>query len=121
MARRLKLKEKLLRDAVPNPAPAIRTRHLGDRFCRAGAGLGRASVHHPLPRRRSAAAHDHRTLAGLARTGMTPDWMPGAVPRCVPVDTRRNQHGERAVTMVVDIERVLSDGSASRSPNVEHN
>lgn len=46
----------------------------------------------------------------LARAGLTPDWMPGAVPRCVPVETRRNQHGERAVTEVVGVERVLHRG-----------
>jgi len=46
----------------------------------------------------------------LARAGLTPDWMPGAVPRCVPVDTRRNQHGERAMTEVVGIERILTRG-----------
>ena len=46
----------------------------------------------------------------LARAGLTPDWMPGAVPRCVPVETRRNQHGERATTMVVGTERVLTRG-----------
>ena len=46
-------------------------------------------------------------VAELARAGLTPDWMPGAVPRCVPVETRANQHGERAVTIVVGIERVL--------------
>ena len=49
-------------------------------------------------------------VAELARAGLTPDWMPGAVPRCVPVDVKRNQHGERATTMVVGTERVLSRG-----------
>ena len=47
-------------------------------------------------------------VAELARAGLTPDWMPGAVPRCVPVDVKRNQHGERATTIVVGTERVLS-------------
>jgi hypothetical protein len=46
-------------------------------------------------------------VAELARAGLTPDWMPGAVPRCVPVETKQNQHGERATTIVVGIERVL--------------
>lgn len=46
-------------------------------------------------------------VAELARAGLTPDWMPGIVPRCVPVETRQNQHGERAVTIVAGIERVL--------------
>jgi hypothetical protein len=46
----------------------------------------------------------------LARAGLTPDWMPGAVPHCVPVETRRNQHGVRAITVVVGTERVLSRG-----------
>ena len=49
-------------------------------------------------------------VAELARAGLTPDWMPGAVPRCVPVEVKRNQHGERATTVVVATERVLSRG-----------
>jgi len=49
-------------------------------------------------------------VAELARAGLTPDWMPEAVPRCVPVEVKRNQHGERATTMVVGTERVLSRG-----------
>jgi hypothetical protein len=46
-------------------------------------------------------------VAELARAGLTPDWMPGAVPRCVPVEVKRNQHSERASTIVVGTERVL--------------
>ncbi len=46
----------------------------------------------------------------MARAGLTPDWMPGAVPRCVPVETRRNRHGERATTVVTGTERVLHRG-----------
>jgi len=46
----------------------------------------------------------------LARAGMTPDWMPGAVPRCVPVETKQNQYGERAATIVVGTERVKTRG-----------
>lgn len=49
-------------------------------------------------------------IAELARAGLTPDWMPGAVPQCVPVETRRNQHGERSTTVVVGTERVLTRG-----------
>lgn len=49
-------------------------------------------------------------VAELARAGLTPDWMPGAVPRCVPVEVRRNQHGERATTIVVGTKRVLTRG-----------
>ncbi|MCU9838995.1 hypothetical protein OEZ49_14555 [Ruegeria sp. WL0004] len=49
-------------------------------------------------------------VAELARAGLTPDWMPGAVPCCVPVEVKRNQHGERATTVVVGTERVLSRG-----------
>lgn len=49
-------------------------------------------------------------VAEMARAGLTPDWMPGAVSRCVPVETRRNQHGERAKTEVVGAERVLYRG-----------
>jgi hypothetical protein len=46
-------------------------------------------------------------VAELARAGLTPDWMPGVVPRCVPVDVKRNRHGDRAVSVVVGTERVL--------------
>lgn len=49
-------------------------------------------------------------VAELARAGLTPDWMPGAVPRCVPVDIKRNRHGDRAVSIVVGTERVLMRG-----------
>ena len=49
-------------------------------------------------------------VAELARAGLTPDWMPGAVPRCVPVDIKRNRHGARAVSIVVGTERVLMRG-----------
>jgi len=49
-------------------------------------------------------------VAELARAGITPDWMPGVVPRCVPVEVKRNQHGERATTVVVGTERVLTRG-----------
>lgn len=49
-------------------------------------------------------------IAELARGGMTPDWLPGFVPRCLPVETKRNQHGERSTTVVVGAERVLTPG-----------
>ena len=49
-------------------------------------------------------------VAELARPRMTPDWLPGVVPRCVPVETKRNQHGERSTTIVVGVERVLHRG-----------
>jgi len=47
------------------------------------------------------------SVAELARAGITPDWMPGAVPRCVPVDMKRNRHGDHAVSVVVGTERVM--------------
>ena len=53
-------------------------------------------------------------VAELARAGMTPDWMPGAVPRCVPVEMKRNQHGERATTVVVGRERIRTRGPTVR-------
>ena len=49
-------------------------------------------------------------VAELARAGMTPDWMPGVVPRCVPKEIRHNQHGDRATTIVVGIEQVKTRG-----------
>ena len=50
------------------------------------------------------------SVAEMARAGITPDWMPGVVPRCMPMETRQNQHGERATTIVVGTERVLTRG-----------
>ena len=50
------------------------------------------------------------SIAELARAGLTPGWMPGVVPRCVSVETRSNQHGERASTIVVGTERVMTRG-----------
>ena len=49
-------------------------------------------------------------IAELARAGLTPDWMPGEVPRCVPIETKRNRYGDHATTVVVGTERVLSRG-----------
>jgi hypothetical protein len=49
-------------------------------------------------------------VAELARAGLTPDWLPGAVPRCVPLDMKRNRYGDRAVSIVVGIERALVNG-----------
>jgi hypothetical protein len=50
------------------------------------------------------------SVAEMARAGITPNWMPGAVPRCVPVDIARNRHGDRAVSVVVGTERILIRG-----------
>ena len=50
------------------------------------------------------------SVAELARAGLTPDWMPGAVPRCVPVDIKRNRHGDRAVSVIAGTETVLING-----------
>lgn len=49
-------------------------------------------------------------VAELARAGLTPDWMPGVVPRCVPLQIKNNQHGDRATTIVVGTERVKTRG-----------
>ena len=49
-------------------------------------------------------------VAELARAGLTPDWMPGAVPRCVPVEMKRNRHGDHATTVVVGTERIRVKG-----------
>jgi len=49
-------------------------------------------------------------VAELARAGMTPDWMPGAVPRCVPTEIKRNRYGDRAVSVAVGTERALIRG-----------
>ena len=54
-------------------------------------------------------------VAELARAGLTPDWMPGAVPRCVPTIVKQNQHGTHAGTIVVGIERIRVRGVGSRA------
>lgn len=40
-------------------------------------------------------------IAQLARCRLVPDWMPGAVPRCVPVEVVQNPHGTFSRTVVV--------------------
>ncbi|MFD1795549.1 hypothetical protein ACFSC1_06060 [Paracoccus aurantiacus] len=49
-------------------------------------------------------------IAELARAGLTPDCMPGTVPRCVPVEMKRDQHGERSITIAVGTARIVSRG-----------
>lgn len=53
-------------------------------------------------------------VAELARAGLTPDWMPGAVPRCQPTIIKENQHGVRAGTIVVGTERMRVRGPTAR-------
>ncbi len=53
-------------------------------------------------------------VAELARAGLTPDWMPGAVPRCVPTIARQNQYGTHAGTIVVGTERIRVRGPGAR-------
>ena len=50
------------------------------------------------------------SVAEMARAGIPPDRMPGVVPRCVPLKTKQNQHGERSSTIIVGIERVRTRG-----------
>jgi hypothetical protein len=38
-------------------------------------------------------------VAELARAGLTPNWMPGAVPRCVPAEIKRTRHGDRTLIL----------------------
>lgn len=49
-------------------------------------------------------------VAECARAGLTPDWMPGAEPRCVPREWRQTKHGPRAASVVVGRERVMRRG-----------
>jgi hypothetical protein len=53
-------------------------------------------------------------VAELARAGLTPDWMPGAVPRCVPIIVKQNQHGTHAGAIVVGVERIRVRGPGAR-------
>ena len=54
-------------------------------------------------------------VAELARAGLTPDWMPGAVPRCVPTIVKQNQHGTHAGAIIVGTERVRVRGPGARA------
>lgn len=54
-------------------------------------------------------------IAELTRAGMTPDWMPGAVPRCVPTIVKKNQHGSHAGAIVVGTERIRVRGPGARA------
>ena len=54
------------------------------------------------------------SVAELARAGMTPDWMPGAMPRCVPTLVKQNQHGTHVGTVVVGTERIRVRGPTAR-------
>jgi hypothetical protein len=49
-------------------------------------------------------------IAELARAGLRPDWMDGAVTRCVPVDTHINRHGVRAKSEPCGAIEVISRG-----------
>lgn len=49
-------------------------------------------------------------IAQLARCCDVPDWMPGAVPRCVPVEVVQNPHGTFSRTVVVGQVEVLRRG-----------
>ena len=53
-------------------------------------------------------------VAELARAGLTPDWMPGAVPKCVPTIVKQNQHGFHAGSVVVGTERIRARGPTAR-------
>jgi hypothetical protein len=53
-------------------------------------------------------------VAELARAGLTPDWMPGAVPKCVPTIIKQNQHGVHAGTIIVGTERIRVRGARAR-------
>jgi hypothetical protein len=44
-------------------------------------------------------------LAKLARAVLTLDWMPGAIPRCGPVDIKRNRHGDHPASALVGAQR----------------
>lgn len=49
-------------------------------------------------------------IAQLARCCEVPEWMPGAVPRCVPVEVVQNPHGTFSRTVVVGRAEVVRRG-----------
>lgn len=50
------------------------------------------------------------TIAELARAGLRPDWMEGAVMRCVPVDVHKGRHGAYAKSDPCGQVEVISRG-----------
>ncbi|WP_026756684.1 hypothetical protein [Sediminimonas qiaohouensis] len=58
-------------------------------------------------------------IAALARSGRAPDWMPGAKPRCVPVEWSKNRHGWRAKSEPCGSVNVVSRGRL-RTVEVRH-
>jgi hypothetical protein len=50
------------------------------------------------------------SLADWARAGASPDWMPDAAPRCVPVAWRNTKHGYYARTELLRVETVIYRG-----------
>ena len=49
-------------------------------------------------------------IAELARAGLRPDWMQGAVTRCVPVGTHINRHGTHAKSEACGSVKIVSRG-----------
>lgn len=49
-------------------------------------------------------------MAGLARAGLTPDWMPEAKPKIVPVAWRETKHGRFGATDLVEVIRYRHRG-----------
>lgn len=54
-------------------------------------------------------------VAELARAGLTPDWVPGAVRRYVPTIVKQYQHGTHASAVVVGSERIRVRGPGTRA------
>lgn len=49
-------------------------------------------------------------IAELARAGLRPDWMEGAVTRCVPVEVQQHKHGAFAKSEACGSVKVISRG-----------
>lgn len=100
---------------ISSTAAIIQHEHLGCRVdgggsspCHPDADVVAAAVA-ALPEARGGRRMAVR-IAELARSGLEPDWMPGARTRCEPVDWACNRHGWRARSRVVGHEVVEGRG-----------
>lgn len=106
--------------------PAVGTEHiiwqrhqLGATIQSSGGAWGGSAPHHDAEVIAAFVAHLDEghggramavRVAELARAGITPDWMPDARVRCVPLGWRTTRHGRFAKTEVIEVVRFKHRG-----------
>lgn len=111
--------ENVARPAVGSEYVIWQRHVLGATIQSSGRGWGGSAPHHDAEVIAAFVAnldqgHGGRSMAAriaaLARAGITPDWMPEARTRCVPVAWRMTKHGRFAKTEVLDKVETLHRG-----------